>query len=183
MDRQRERARSSNGIARLNATDFMAAAEAANPKPKTTAPNASHTAKYPAPAAVVASAGRFTPLDRATFWYSCSIGQLDGSIMAIIIASHISRKTPAAADVDCPGMAIHIMDITQPPGIGIPPDMPRAAFRVIAADARNTAPAMPRAHCSFRLEAGVTASARANQSGLSPLYSNLENSPYLPLWS
>ena len=84
------------------------------------------------------------------------MGQLDGSIIAIIIASHISRKIPPAAMVDCPGMAIHIMDISQPPGIRMPPDMLRAALRVNAADARNSPPAKLRAHNSFLLE-GVKA--------------------------
>jgi hypothetical protein len=85
------------------------------------------------------------------------MGQLDGSIIAIIIASHISRKIAPAAMVDCPGMRIHIMDISQPPGIRMPPDMLRAASRVNAADARNTAPARLRAHNSFLFETGVTA--------------------------
>ena len=80
------------------------------------------------------------------------MGQLDGSIIAIIIASHISRKIPPAAIVDCPGMAIHIMDISQPPGIRIPPDMLLAALRVTAADARNSPPAKLRAHNSFLFE-------------------------------
>ena len=58
------------------------------------------------------------------------MGQLDGSIMAIIIATHIIRKVPAAPAMLWPGMAIHIMDISQPPGIVMPPAIPRVAFQV-----------------------------------------------------
>jgi hypothetical protein len=89
------------------------------------------------------------------------MGQLDGSIIAIIIASHISRKIPTASMMDCPGILIHIMDISQPPGIRMPPDMVRAAFRVNAADARNSTPAKLRAHNSFLFEAGVTCTREA----------------------
>ena len=58
------------------------------------------------------------------------MGQLEGSIMAIIIASHIKRKVNAAPAMPWPGMAIHIMDISQPPGIDMPPAIPRVAFQV-----------------------------------------------------
>jgi hypothetical protein len=59
-------------------------------------PNPNHTAKYPAPASATASPGRLSPLEAATRWYNSNIGQLEGSIMAIIIACHISKNIPAA---------------------------------------------------------------------------------------
>jgi hypothetical protein len=45
------------------------------------------------------------------------VGNADGSIMATIIVSHMSRKLVADADQVCPGIRVHIMDIVQPPGI------------------------------------------------------------------
>src|ERR1700674_671967 len=84
------------GIVRLHAADFIAASEAADPTQNATAPNPIHTAKYPAPANAIANPGRLSPLETATRWYSSSIGQLEGSIMAIIIACHISRNIAAA---------------------------------------------------------------------------------------
>jgi hypothetical protein len=53
------------------------------------------------------------------------MGTKDGSIMATIIVSHISRNIAADAVQDCPGIRIQIMDIVQPPGISIPPDIER----------------------------------------------------------
>src|ERR1700680_4765770 len=47
-------------------------------------------------------------------------------------------------------MCIHIMGITQPPGIGMPPLMLRAPFHVMAADSTNTAAARSRNHSSLR---------------------------------
>ena len=46
---------------------------------------------------------------------------LDGSIMAIIIASHIAVKIPA--DRSSPPIGIHIMPMVQLPAIGMPPDI------------------------------------------------------------
>ena len=48
-----------------------------------------------------------------------SIGTAEGSIIATIIASHMSRKLVADEAQVCPGIRIHIMDIVQPPGISI----------------------------------------------------------------
>jgi hypothetical protein len=48
-----------------------------------------------------------------------NVGIADGSIMAIIIASHMSWKFTAEARQVWPGIRIHIMDIVQPPGISI----------------------------------------------------------------
>ena len=48
-----------------------------------------------------------------------NVGSADGSIMATIIASHMSRKLVAGAAQVWPGIRIHIMDIVQPPGISI----------------------------------------------------------------
>jgi hypothetical protein len=43
-------------------------------------------------------------------------------------------------------MRIHIIGITQPPGMDMPPLMPRAPFQVMAAATTNTAAAAPRIH-------------------------------------
>jgi hypothetical protein len=53
------------------------------------------------------------------------IGRDDGSIMATIIASHITMNIPADSNQLWFGIRIHIMDIVQPPGMGMPPDMER----------------------------------------------------------
>jgi hypothetical protein len=45
--------------------------------------------------------------------------------MAIIIVSHIERNIAAEAVQDCPGIRIQVMDIVQPPGISILPDIER----------------------------------------------------------
>ena len=45
--------------------------------------------------------------------------------MATIMASHMSRKMKAEVNQVWPGIRIHIMDIVQPPGIPIPPDIER----------------------------------------------------------
>ncbi len=51
--------------------------------------------------------------------YRNSIGSNDGIIIAIIITTHIPRNDNAAPDQSCP--VIHLIDIVQPPGIGMPP--------------------------------------------------------------
>jgi hypothetical protein len=48
-----------------------------------------------------------------------NIGNADGSIIATIIASHMSWKLVADAAQVQPGIRIHIMDIVQPPGISV----------------------------------------------------------------
>src|SRR4051812_35440680 len=126
------------GAARLMTADCIAAEETANPSENATAPNAIQTAKYPDAAKAIAIAGRFSPTEIATRWYSSSIGQLDGSIMAIIMACHVTRNIPAAPHGVWPGVDIHIIGITQPPGMGMPPVMLRALVHVITAAARNT---------------------------------------------
>ena len=67
----------------------------------------------------------------------------DGIIIAIIITTHIPRKNIAAPDQSCPG--IHVIDIVQPPGIGIPPivdmDAPQAiVIAVLAAKSSDDTP-------------------------------------------
>ena len=41
--------------------------------------------------------------------------------MATIIAIHMNRKPMADTNQVCPCIRIHIMDIVQPPAIGMPP--------------------------------------------------------------
>jgi len=48
-----------------------------------------------------------------------NIGSAEGSIIATIIASHMSWKLATEAAQLWPGIRIHIMDILQPPGISI----------------------------------------------------------------
>jgi hypothetical protein len=48
-----------------------------------------------------------------------NIGSADGSIIATIMASHMSWKLVADAAQVWPGIRIHIMDMVQPPGISI----------------------------------------------------------------
>jgi hypothetical protein len=43
--------------------------------------------------------------------------------MATIMTIHIPMKAAAAPGQVCPGILIHAMDMVQPPGIGMPPDM------------------------------------------------------------
>ena len=54
-----------------------------------------------------------------------NVGNTDGSIMATIIASHMSAKLMAEPNQVLPGIRIHIMDIVQPPGISISQHMER----------------------------------------------------------
>src|SRR5688572_14299406 len=49
------------------------------------------------------------------------MGTSDGSIIAIIITTHMPRNEIAMNANDCPGIRIHAIDIVQPPGIGMPP--------------------------------------------------------------
>src|SRR5262249_11733084 len=48
-------------------------------------------------------------------------GVKDGSIIAIIITTHMTRNDAAAPGQVCPGIRIHAIDIVQPPGISISP--------------------------------------------------------------
>ena len=45
----------------------------------------------------------------------------DGSLIAIIITTHMPRNDAAAPDHGCPGIRIHAIDVVQPPGIGRSP--------------------------------------------------------------
>jgi hypothetical protein len=51
---------------------------------------------------------------------------VDGSIIATIIACHMRRNIQALNQTLLLGIAIHIMGIVQPPGMGMPPCMLRA---------------------------------------------------------
>lgn len=59
-----------------------------------------------------------SPRNRATRRYSNSIGKVDGSIIATIIATHMTMNAR-----NCPGepeaISIHIMLMLHPPGMGI----------------------------------------------------------------
>ena len=48
-----------------------------------------------------------------------NVGSAGGSIIATIMASHMSWKLMEEANQDCPGMGIHIDDNVQPPGIAV----------------------------------------------------------------
>jgi hypothetical protein len=71
--------------------------------------------------------------------YRNSIGTRDGIIIAIIITTHIPRNDNAAPDQSCPG--IHVIDMVQPPGIGMPPiadmDTPQAIVTAVLAAKSN----------------------------------------------
>ncbi|MBZ5499744.1 MAG: hypothetical protein LAP85_25375 [Acidobacteriia bacterium] len=43
--------------------------------------------------------------------------------MAAIITTHIPMNEAAASSQVCPGILIHAIDMVQPPGIAMPPDM------------------------------------------------------------
>ena len=73
-------------------------------------PAASQTAKYPVAITDNGTGARFV---------FKNVGSADGSIMATIIANHMSRKFVADANQVWPGIRIHIMHIVQPPGISI----------------------------------------------------------------
>lgn len=51
------------------------------------------------------------------------MGTNDGSIMASIINVHMAMNEAAAPAQVCPGIFIQVMDMVQPPGMGMPPDM------------------------------------------------------------
>jgi hypothetical protein len=68
------------------------------------------------------------------------MGTSEGSIIATIITIHMTRKDATAAGHVCPGIRIHIIDMVQSPGIGIPsiPDMDTQQAIVPATLAANT---------------------------------------------
>jgi hypothetical protein len=55
----------------------------------------------------------------------------DGSIIAIIIATHMPSDDAAAPAHVCSGIRIQAIDIVQPPGIGIPPIAAMGAHQTI----------------------------------------------------
>ncbi len=73
--------------------------------------------------------------------------------MAIIIASHMPQNIANAPPVVCPGIRIHTMDMLQPPGMGMAPDMVRVCVIVMSAKKTNTAAAATRA-LAPRISAG-----------------------------
>ena len=58
----------------------------------------------------------FSPSARRVFK---NMGRAEGSIIASIMASHMSRKLAADAAQVWPGMGIHIIDMIQRPGISM----------------------------------------------------------------
>src|SRR5947209_19866881 len=73
------------------------------------------------------------------------MGRCDGSIIAAIITTHIARNEAVASIQVCPGIRIHIIDIVQPPGIGIPriSDMDAHQSTVSAVLAANSEAEIP----------------------------------------
>lgn len=94
----------------------------------------------------------------ATRRYNASIGQVDGSIIATIIACHISRNIQAVFQTLWLGMTIHIIGMVQPPGIGMPPPMLRAPYSVKPAATKKMTVAAARAsHSPLGSEEGASA--------------------------
>ena len=73
-------------------------------------PAASQMAKYPV---------AITDKEAGVRFVFRNVGNSEGSIMATIMASHMSRKLRADANQVWPRIRSHIMDIVQPPGISI----------------------------------------------------------------
>src|SRR5262245_39170902 len=65
------------------------------------------------------------------------MGTRDGNIIATIITTHMPRNPAAAPDQDWPGILIQAIDMIQPPGIGMPPDIEPHQATVAAALATN----------------------------------------------
>ena len=70
------------------------------------------------------------------------MGSEEGSIIAIIIACHMTTNIAAAASRPWPGIGIHIIDMVQLPVIGMPPPIDRAECSVRRADDRNATAAL-----------------------------------------
>src|SRR5436309_8408578 len=89
------------------------------------------------------------------------MGTKDGSIIAIIITTHMPRNDAAAPGHVCPGIRIHAIDIVQPPGIGISPivDMDAHQTIVTAALVPKRSAETPKKAC---LEAGSETLRRAS---------------------
>src|SRR3954454_14284054 len=73
------------------------------------------------------------------------MGRCDGSIIAAIITTHIVRNEAVASIQVCPGIRIQVIDIVQPPGIGIPriSDMDAHQSTVSAVLAANSEAEIP----------------------------------------
>ena len=117
-----------------------------NPAPNATTPKPSHTPKYPAATAKVPSDACASSRKIVTRLYSSSIGQVDGSIIANIIACHMNRNIHAVFQTLSPGITIHIMGIVQPPGICMPPPILRTPYSVTPAAIRKMVVAAARAY-------------------------------------
>ncbi len=59
----------------------------------------------------------------------------DGSIIVIIMATHMARNDAMASGHVCPGIRIHAIDMVQPPGIGISPIADMEAHHTIVSAA------------------------------------------------
>src|SRR4051794_5656467 len=101
------------------------------------------------------------------------MGTRAGSIIATIITTHRPRNDAAAPGHVWPGIRIHVIDIVQPPGIGISPiaGMDAHPWAVSAALAAKSSAETPRNACwETRSEAMLVrspgASLRSAQPGL-----------------
>src|SRR5687767_12044874 len=105
-------------------------------------PSAAHTTKYPAPTSRLSLFTRASSPPPTARRYRASIGTRAGSIIAIIITTHVVRNDAVVPSQVCPGMRIHAIDIVQPPGIGIPAvaDIDAHRATVSAALARKSSP-------------------------------------------
>jgi N-acetylglucosamine-6-phosphate deacetylase len=108
----------SSGVIELNQSMRIVSIAYHTPAAYTTAPMTIQTKKKPTAAQRASISKR--PVNFRMF---NSIGRADGSIIATIMTSHISKNIIADPVHVYPGMAIHIMDIFQPPGISMPPAM------------------------------------------------------------
>ena len=87
--------------------------------------------------------------------YRINIGTSDGSIIATIITVHMPTNDAAAPSQVSPHVGIHVIDIDQPPGIGISPmdDIDSDHMTVVTALAANSSAAAPNsAACDVRTE-------------------------------
>jgi hypothetical protein len=98
---------------------------------------------------------RISPTQLMVWRYRHNIGVRDGSIIATIIKFHMPRNDAAAPAHVCAGMIIQVIDIVQPPGIGIPPiadiDTPHAIVNAALAtknSAETTKKPRSEARCS-----------------------------------
>src|SRR5262249_2803545 len=86
------------------------------------------------------------------------MGTRDGSIIATIITTHMPRNDIAAPGHVWPGIRIHAIDIVQPPGIGIPPDIDPHQTIVTAALAAKSSAETPKKARSAALRREISAS-------------------------